>query len=284
MAARPQPMAAATRSATPVTDREKARALLALLGPEASKAGLTVPQDGSAPIPPADLRAIARDLIAQVERRKTTAPAVPDPQHPTRSASVTTPSKPKNRPPHRSDAPPAPTPPQGLVRAPRPVDAADALDIPTEAPETAEAEGPPLVLSDEQMILPTFTSTARTADQPASPQARPSLFSKRAPLTLSVPRGEAAAPRLTLSTPSGFTPDRLPADVVASPALDKSRLKALVARTVKPHRLGAEHPAIVALTLDGLAPLDQATALRKLPHGQRRRIHRALRQIEAAPT
>ena len=44
----------------------------------------------------------------------------------------------------------------------------------------------------------------------------------------------------------------------------------------------AEHPAIVALTLQARPPLEQAVALRALPRGQARAVHRALRMLERA--
>ena len=40
-----------------------------------------------------------------------------------------------------------------------------------------------------------------------------------------------------------------------------------------------EHPAIVAITLVGRPALEQAAALRALPRGQARAVHRALRML-----
>ena len=65
-----------------------------------------------------------------------------------------------------------------------------------------------------------------------------------------------------------------------SPVLVPARVRAILEAAGRPRQ--GEHPIIVALGLEGRTPLAQAEALRAMPRGQARVVHRALRQLQAA--
>ncbi|UWQ18446.1 hypothetical protein [Jannaschia sp. M317] len=121
--------------------------------------------------------------------------------------------------------------------------------------------------------MPETASAPRAARAPA-PEDSPAMPA-RADLT--PPRPERQA---RLSVPRPFAP---PAEVARpAPVLPMSEVRRLIAEGVDAEAPGREHPAVVALTLDGLPPLEQAAALRRLPRGQVRAVHRALRLLEMA--
>lgn len=133
------------------------------------------------------------------------------------------------------------------------------------------------------------SATASVTDTASSPDPAPrrSLFSKPAPLTTSDPDpvaevaiSQAQVRHARFSMPAPIQPAARPQ--TASILLPKDDLRRLVTEGLDPSHPGREHPAIVALTLEGLPPLEQAAALRRLPRGQARGVHRALRLREAA--
>ena len=111
----------------------------------------------------------------------------------------------------------------------------------------------------------------------------PRLFTRAAPVLTAEPAApRPPAARLTLGAPMPHVPATPASRPVARPAiLSRDDVTKLVAATVDPASLSREHPAIVAMTLAGKPSLEQAAALRALPGGQMRAVHRALRQLEA---
>ncbi len=120
----------------------------------------------------------------------------------------------------------------------------------------------------------------------AKPPAR--VFSKAAPLQAPPP---AAPPppavtrqpssRLTLTVPEPHVP-RAPASEAPMPPVRvaPAEMDKIMEQAINPADIGREHPAIIARTLAGKTSLEQAAALRRLPGGQVRAVHRALRQLE----
>ncbi|CTQ49082.1 hypothetical protein [Jannaschia donghaensis] len=124
----------------------------------------------------------------------------------------------------------------------------------------------------------------------APPPRRRRLFTK-APPTLSTPvspqptGGTPTSPasRLNLTAPMPHRPQAQAGSGVSTDpsvfaAADVTRI---VDATLDRATLAREHPAIIAMTLLGKPSMDQASALRSLPGGQVRAVHRALRQLEA---
>ena len=149
-------------------------------------------------------------------------------------------------------------------------------------------------------------AAAAAAPAPAAPvkPVRRALFTK-APPTLSrppertppavpaapAPRRAAATPatsapasRASLSAPLPHETEDRPADTasITPPLFAAADVARIVEATLDSATLGREHPAIVAMTLLGKPTIEQAAALRTLPGGQVRAVHRALRQMEAA--
>jgi len=190
------------------SSKEAARALLSMLGEGAS---------GGEAVPDAQMRLLARDLLAQVEGR-------PPPEKP--------PGPEPERAPERrrklfSRAKPLAPPPEAEAPQPEPV----------AAPSVAPPSEPGRAQVDPRQAL--------------APSELPTSF--------------AAPVRRTRRTP--------PVSILSAGQVRKLAMQGI--------ELGeTEHPAVIALALRGRPPLEQAVALRALPRGQARAVHRALRMME----
>jgi hypothetical protein len=121
-----------------------------------------------------------------------------------------------------------------------------------------------------------------------NPEPRRRLFSRAAPLAAP----EVPAPMPAQPLRESIQPEPEPSLPKALPeaaarrrppplTLPTASIRALVAQGLAVPE--TEHPAIVALSLDGKPPLAQADALRALPRGQARSVHRALRMLATGP-
>ena len=142
------------------------------------------------------------------------------------------------------------------------------------APPVARAEPSPI---DEgigrRQLFSSPSPLSRRAAQPEADRASPA-----APPAAPEPRIQAVVARPeTMPTPMAQPRPAAP----AARMLSADEVRRLVHEGYDPALSGAEHPAIVALTLEGKPPLQQAAALRELPRGQVRAVHRALRLLEA---
>ena len=153
-----------------------------------------------------------------------------------------------------------------------------------------------LVASIEARDATAVSADAADADPVPPPPPRPTLFSRLRPVTLTPPPSPAPPPperpeagdraalpgRLTLSAPLPHGADR-----TAPPAPDgtipPAEVRALVSATLEAGAAGAEHPAIAALDMLGRPTPEQAAAMRSLPAGYPKAVHRALRELEKGP-
>lgn len=132
-------------------------------------------------------------------------------------------------------------------------------------PESVPAAPKPNRIPDEPGVIlrrSVFRSAAPLAQPEASPHAGGGSASP--PVVMAVPSAPAHAARI-------------------DPLHSESEVRRLIAEGLDPAVPGREHPAVIALTLADRPPLEQAAALRKLPRGQVRTVHRALRLLEADP-
>ncbi|WP_179380984.1 hypothetical protein [Jannaschia marina] len=155
----------------------------------------------------------------------------------------------------------------------------------------AAAHSPEQLRAWARDLIRTVEGSGRGAGTVSPPSPKPkrhALFSKAAP-TLTAPPAAAptrpepvrprAAARMTLAAPVQHEPVAAAAPDVRLPPADVRRI---VEATVEPATLAREHPAVIAMTLIGKPTIEQAAALRRLPGGQVRAVHRALRQFEGA--
>ncbi len=137
------------------------------------------------------------------------------------------------------------------------------------------AAAKPAAIHDESTA--DTSATPAPAQEDRSPVARRSVFSSRAPLgrmRLEAPSGPV--PPVAMTLPQGQQAERRKAPI-HSPA----EVRRLIEEGLDGGRPAQEHPSVIALTLLDRAPLEQAAALRLLPRGQVRSVHRALRVLEA---
>ncbi|SDY45067.1 hypothetical protein SAMN05444004_101472 [Jannaschia faecimaris] len=120
-----------------------------------------------------------------------------------------------------------------------------------------------------------------------APAQRRRLFTKAppkltvaAPSTRPVPEGQPSRLTLTAPTPHRSAPTMKPAPSLTPAIFTQGDVRKVIATTIDPVTLAREHPAVIAMTLLGKPSMDQASALRSLPGGQVRAVHRALRQLE----
>ncbi|PWJ17405.1 hypothetical protein [Jannaschia seohaensis] len=241
---KPKPATAATPSED--SARDAARALLSML-----ETGAGAPASGT--VPEAQMRRLARDLISQVERRPPPGPAETPTSAPARRtlfsriAPLAASMKASDA---RADPAPAPDP--------RP----DREPTAVSAPEPPRVEAPP-----PERRAPLAPASERRVAAPPVERAGWAYPATTAPSPQGLPS------RLVVSTRSrrqAVAPVTLPLEQVRKLALQGIAMGE------------AEHPAIIALTLQGQAPLEQAAALRALPRGQARAVHRALRMLGPA--
>ncbi|WP_299818285.1 hypothetical protein [uncultured Jannaschia sp.] len=229
-----------------VTNPEKARALLALL-----EAGDT------SKVPPERLRDWASDLVRTVERQKADAMA-------------------------RKTGAPVPRPVAAEAAPPRePVaSVAAAPATPAAAPKVSPAARP-------DPTLPQRSRLFRSSAPKLAPKAETEVPRRAAPAKPDVPvRPVMAAPATASHLPHAMTPApfRSQRHAVAVRSLPtRAEIRVMVTTAVTPATLSDEHPAVIAMTLFGKPSLEQAEALRGLPGGQARAVHRALRQLAAGP-
>ena len=137
------------------------------------------------------------------------------------------------------------------------------------APARLFSTAPPVLTEGPPVAVPQSAPAAHAPD--AVPACEPvSRTATAGRLTLTAPMPHAEKPAARSAVPS-VPPVHAPADI-----------RRLVDATVDPGSVAGEHPAVIAMTLAGKPPLEQAGALRRLPTGQIRAVHRALRQIESA--
>lgn len=147
------------------------------------------------------------------------------------------------------------------------------------------ADVPPERLRDwaRDLIRTVERETAKPAEAPV---VRRRLFTKAPPKLTPPPVARATAEntpsRLTLTAPMPHTP-ATPAR--STPSIGQGvhapeDVRKILDATLDPAALSREHPAIIAMTLLGKPSLEQASALRTLPGGQVRAVHKALRQLE----
>ncbi|TFL18447.1 hypothetical protein [Jannaschia formosa] len=194
-------------------------------------------------VPEEQMRLLARDLIAQVEGR---APARMPPA---------TPSVPQPMPERR----------RKLFSRSAPLVAE--AEAPATPPPPAGPSMPPddlRVATDRAGWIPPERSQSPETSAVRSRGAQ--MRAEQAPAPSDLPTSFAIPDRRTRRT---APPAILPLGQVRKLALQGIELGE------------TEHPAILALTLRGRPPLDQAVALRALPRGQARAVHRMLRMMEA---
>ena len=155
--------------------------------------------------------------------------------------------------------------------------------------ETVERRRPATDAAAGPASAAAASGPSRPVDVGTAPPAR--VFSTAAPVlnesraeTPPPPTRPAAAARFRLSAPSPLAPPPAAASATSTPvaARPAAEVRALIAGTVDPSTLGDEHPAVIAMTLVGRPTLEQAATLRRLPGGQVRAVHRALRRLEDA--
>ncbi|MGB3407631.1 MAG: hypothetical protein WBA67_09060 [Jannaschia sp.] len=149
----------------------------------------------------------------------------------------------------------------------------------------------------QRKSAPPDSATARRDSHIADDPERRQVFSRAAPLALQADPPVAMPPPVASTAPVASQAPQSLAKTAASPVptplsyieppsppvmLTAAEVRRLVAEGFDPATPGREHPAIVALTLQGRAPLQQAAALRLLPRGQVRGVHRALRLLETS--
>ncbi|MEL6587069.1 MAG: hypothetical protein AAFY65_02645 [Pseudomonadota bacterium] len=146
--------------------------------------------------------------------------------------------------------------------------------------------------SPSKQSLPPKPTPEASADRGAGPADAPAdapatggvrkLFSKAKPLAAPQP---PSMPARAAPTP---TPTTMPEPVEILDRPRRSRLfaraevRGLVREGLDRSAVQGEHPAIIALSLEGVAASEQARALRLLGRGQARAVHRALRLLEIA--
>ncbi|GIT91642.1 hypothetical protein JANAI62_20990 [Jannaschia pagri] len=216
----------------PDTPKDRAQALLALLGED----GSIDTQGGAAPMPPERLRELARDLIAQVEARSGGSEPSGD------EVRAAPPGAAPNPEPQEEDGT-SPAHPLGTHRVFR-------SDAPLAFSEVLEQTAPP---PDPQPV-----------ETPTQPAVEPTDDHVSLPEVLS-PTPQPQADQLAPS----------------SPLLSQDDVMRLVDGGIDRQAVSQEHSHIIALSLRNLPPLDQAAALRALPRGMVRAVHRAMRLIEA---
>lgn len=135
------------------------------------------------------------------------------------------------------------------------------------------------------------TEVAPVPPAPAAPQPvaseRRRLFSQAAPLQAPEPLAEQPARKPAVARPvEPVEPQGLP-EGISVPSVPSREatypvdtIRKIVKDSARVQTISAEHPLIVAFTLEGRPSLDQAAALRRLPKGQVRSVHRALRLLE----
>lgn len=132
-----------------------------------------------------------------------------------------------------------------------------------------------------------FSNPAPVLTKPGAPLA-PKPMQNQVPTPHALP-SSAARPdrprRMTLTAPMPHSEASLARPAMPNvPAIHAmADVRKLVDGTADPGTLEREHPAVIALTLAGKPPLEQAACLRRLPGKQARAVHRALRQIERGP-
>jgi hypothetical protein len=143
-------------------------------------------------------------------------------------------------------------------------------------------------------LVETVEGRAGMAQTPAPSPAAPKttrVFTKPAPrlrLDPVAPTADASepvrrptvGPRLTLTAPEPYRPDRRAETPLQSTMLAPDSVHRLIAETFDTASMAREHPAVIAMSLMGKPSLEQASDLRALPGGQVRAVHRALRQLE----
>lgn len=220
--------------------------LTAVTNPEKARALLALLEAGdTSKVPPERLRDWASDLVRTVERQKADAKA------------------------QKAEAP-APRPREAET-APRraSIAAAPPAVAPAKAaPEPKREPGQPrrsrLFRSSAPTLAQGTTPQSATPAIPAAP-VRPALASQAAHL----PRPMTAVGRQSH-----------PQVVQVRPMPTRAQVRTMVNAAVNPATLPDEHPAVIALTLTGKPSIEQAKALRSLPGGKIRAVHRALRQLE----
>ncbi|WP_299843484.1 hypothetical protein [uncultured Jannaschia sp.] len=221
----------------------------AVTNPEKARALLALLEAGdTSKVPPERLRDWASDLVRTVERQKADAKA------------------------QKAEAP-APRPRAAETAPPRaPVAAAPAAVAPAKAaPEPKREPGQP-----RRSRL--FRSSAPTLAQGTAPQsATPAI--PAAPVRPAPTAPASQAPHLPRPM-TAVGRQSQPQAVQVRPMPTRAQVRAMVNAAVNPATLPDEHPAVIALTLTGKPSIEQAKALRSLPGGKVRAVHRALRQLE----
>ena len=135
-------------------------------------------------------------------------------------------------------------------------------------------KAPPTLSRPPERTPPAAPAPRRAAAAPAPAPVR----------AAATPATSAPASRASLSAPLPHETEERPADTasITPPLFAAADVARIVEATLDTAMLGREHPAIVAMTLLGKPTIEQAAALRTLPGGQVRAVHRALRQMEAA--
>lgn len=132
-----------------------------------------------------------------------------------------------------------------------------------------EVVRPAAPASEESERRHVFSRAAPLAPVPA---IRPQARTEAPPATM-----PGARPQIVSAMPTPMAPARV---VRPIPIHSAQEVRRLVRDGYDHSAPGREHAAIVALTLEGKPPLEQAAALRQLPRGQIRGVHRALRLLE----
>lgn len=198
----------------------------------------------------------ARALIAMLEAKSGSTPAVaPDRLRDWARDLVETVEKSRKEP----SSPPRPAAKAKLFSTAPPRLEAVTKEPPTARPSTSSASA----------------HKAQAAEPEILPRAAPPSSRMRA-----APKG-----RMTLTAPRQQDPVAAASQTpVESAEIAPSEIRKLVQATVDPATMTREHPAIIAMTLVGKPSIEQAGALRSLPGGQVRAVHRALRTLEARVT
>lgn len=198
----------------------------------------------AAGIEPERLRAWARDLVETVERR--------------RAASES-----------EGATPAALEPKARLFKTPAPkmMPASGGAAV----PDTAERPSGPQIGA--------ATAEVRPQNLPVQPVSAARLAAAAA---FRLPEAAPTPAALSDLPVQHVTEGVRPSTEVAPAMLTRMEVRRLIDATTDPETLAREHPAIIAMTLVGRSTLEQAAALRRLPGGQVRAVHRALRLMEGA--
>ncbi len=162
----------------------------------------------------------------------------------------------------------------------------------TVSPERLRDWARDLVDTIERKQVPAVARSVTPGRTPAHASGVRTLFRSAPPTLLpTAPAVGMASMRRDVSVPPAANGGaREPHDGAPSPAASRTatighariEVRRIIAAAVDPEAIDGEHPAVIAMTLQGRPSREQATTLGRLPGRQARAVHAALRRMEAA--